>query len=324
MVIAGLLLAIGSAGLIIRWQLSPVGFNSTEVIEFNIQPGQGSITIAYNLKDAGLVRSSQIFSLYVNVRGLTRNLKAGTYALSQSMNLPQIADIIAQGKALSTDIDVTIPEGMNIWEIDDLLATKKLIVSGSFARTYQLQEGRLFPETYRFAKTVADHANEYPNAKVIGDVLLQEFQSRAKSYSREQLIIASILEKEAKSADDMALVAGIIAKRRELSMLLQIDATVAYGWCLARWLPMSSNRNCDVTQAPIATEIKVKRDYNTYVQTGLPVGPISNPGLKALGAAANPKASAYLYYLSTRDGSQIIYSKTLAEHLTNRRKYLGL
>jgi len=107
-------------------------------------------------------------------------------------------------------------------------------------------------------------------------------------------------------------------------MLLQIDATVAYGWCLRRWLPMSSTANCDVTQAPIALEIKTDGPYNTYTRPGLPEGPIGNPGLQALEAAKHPKASDYLYYLSTRDGSDIIFSKTLDEHLKNRAKYLGL
>ena len=121
----------------------------------------------------------------------------------------------------------------------------------------------------------------------------------------------------------MALVSGIIQKRLQLKMPLQIDATVAYGWCLRRWLPMSNNRTCDVTQAPIATELKVDGPYNTYARVGLPPAPISNPGLQALEAAAHPKTSSYLYYLSTRDGSQIIYAKTAAEQQANRAKYLG-
>lgn len=322
-VIAGIFLIFGLLGFMVQWQLSPPDSHLENVAEFTVEPGQGLIVIAQNLKSAGFIRSSQVFVFYANIRGVTRDLKAGTYLLSPAMSVPYITKLIVQGKGLSSDIEVTIPEGMNAWEIDWLLADKKLIVPGSFARIYQAEEGKLFPETYRFAKSIADHAGEYANARTIGDILLEEFDSRARSYSREELVIASILEKEAKSAEDMALVAGIIAKRRELGMPLQIDATVAYGWCLQRWLPMSSNLNCDVTQAPIATEIKVKGDYNTYTQIGLPKGPISNPGLKALKAAANPESSPYLYYLSTRDGSQLIYSKTLSEHLVNRREYLG-
>jgi UPF0755 protein len=130
-----------------------------------------------------------------------------------------------------------------------------------------------------------------------------------------------MLEKEAKTSHDMALVAGIIYKRMEIGMLLQIDATVAYGWCLRS---AGLGRDCDVTQAPIALELGIDGPYNTYLRAGLPAGPISNPGIQALEAAANPSTSDYLFYLSTRDGSRIIYAETHEEHLQNRREHLGV
>jgi len=83
-------------------------------------------------------------------------------------------------------------------------------------------------------------------------------------------------------------------------------------------------KNCDVTFQGPAIEIKIDGPYNTYTRKGLPVGPISNPGLKAINSALNPQTSDYLYYLSTRDGSQIIYSKTAGEHGGDRKKYLGI
>ncbi len=291
--------------------------------EFTVQPGWGGGRIAAELQRAGLVRWAPVVIIIANYTDTGDSLKAGTYALSPAMSASEIVRILAAGTALSTDISVTIPEGMNMWEIDGLLASQHLIVSGSFARTYFENEGMLFPDTYRFDVAIASHAGEYANARVIGKVLRDAFETKARGYTRAQIIIASMLEKEAKTAEDMALVAGIIAERQKRGMPLQIDATVAYGWCLARWLPMSSNRNCDVTLAPIATEIKVEGPYNTYTRIGLPKGPISNPGLKALAAAAHPKESPYLYYLSSRDGSQLIYSETLDEHLRNRLKYLG-
>jgi len=292
--------------------------------EFTVQPGWGGARIASELKEAGLIRWKPAFIITTSWTGTGDDLKAGTYLLSPDMSVRDIVRMLTAGDALSSDITVTIPEGMNVWEIDDLLSAQRLIVQGSFARQFRDDEGSLFPDTYRFAAEVASTSGEYANAAVFAAAFEAQFQRKARSYSSEQVIIASMLEKEAKSADDVALVAGIIAKRRELGMLLQIDATVGYGWCLRRWLPMSSTANCDVTQAPIGTEVKVDGPYNTYTRTGLPVGPISNPGLKALEAAKNPKASEYLYYLSTRDGSQLIYSKTLEEHNRNRSKYLGL
>ena len=103
-------------------------------------------------------------------------------------------------------------------------------------------------------------------------------------------------------------------------MPLQLDATVAYGACLRRFL--INEKNCDVTQIGVANEIKIDSAYNTYTRAELPRGPISNPGMAAIRAAKNPKSSDYLYYLSAKDGTTI-FAKTSAEHEANRRKYLG-
>lgn len=323
-VIAAISMAAILVGLTVVWALGPVRSGSRDARQFTVQPGWGTARIAGELAGVGLIRSATAFTVYVRVTGLGASLQAGTYELSQGMTPTAIARRIASGDALSTDTELTIPEGMNVWETDDLLQSRGLIVPGSFARTWQEAEGTLFPETYRIPREIASAGAEFGNARRIGDILRAEHDRRAAGYTREQVIIASMLEKEAKTPEDMALVAGIIAKRRDIGMLLQIDATVAYGWCLRRWLPMSSTANCDVTQAPIATEIKVDGPYNTYTRAGLPDGPISNPGAQALEAAAHPKASEYLFYLSTRDGSRLIYSKTLDEHLENRRQYLGI
>jgi UPF0755 protein len=288
----------------------PVQPGSSAVYEFTVQPGWGGSRIAGELHRAGLVRSVFAFIIYTNLTDTGDHLQAGTYELSPGMTPDVIAGLMAEGRALSTDITVTVPEGSNIWQIDDILWRAGIIdARGIFSEKYHFMEGYLFPETYRFAEN-ADARDVYVR---MHEPLL--------AYTQSQVIVASILEKEAKIPDDMALVAGIINRRLALAMPLQVDATVAYGWCVRM---AGFSRSCDVTQAPIATEVSVDGPYNTYARTGLPVGPISNPGLAALEAAAHPKDSPYLYYLSTRDGSQLIYAKTLGEHLANCRKYLGL
>ena len=146
------------------------------------------------------------------------------------------------------------------------------------------------------------------------------------------IIVASILEKEVKTEQDMRLVAGIIEKRLQLGMPFEIDATVAYGVCRQKFLlglssatfedsKVALDKYCDVSLVNIVDNIPVDSAYNTYKRKGLPAGPISNPGLKAINAALDPQTSDYLYYLSAKDGTTI-FSKTAAEHIRARQKYL--
>lgn len=292
----------------------PPDWGNNDPVQITVEQGEGISQIAASLKLAGLVRTQTGFVLYVKVLGRESDLKAGTYMLSRGMSVHQIADAIADGRSVPTDVVVLVPEGLNIWEIDKRLFTAGLIKEGELAKRYPHKEGHLFPDTYRFA----------PDASLeqIVDVMERNFLTKAAIRSDITLITASMLEKEARLAEDMALIAGIMEKRMELGMPLQIDATVGYGWCLKRFA--QTGRNCDVTRAPIADEIKIDGPYNTYRRTGWPQGAISNPGIKALTAASHPVKSDYLYYLSTKDGTRIIYSKTHEEHLRNRAKYLGL
>jgi UPF0755 protein len=310
--IAAISMAAIGVGLVIAWAFGPVDTDDYLSREFTVQTGWGGARIASELKEAGLIRSSTAFIVYTNLTRTGDALQAGTYMLVRTMSLAEVVRTIASGKAVSDDLWVTIPEGMNIWEVDRLLVAAGIIRAGELRTAYSAKEGHLFPETYRFAKdaTVDD---------VVRKIEATYFE-RGGTRSDIDVIIASILEKEAKSPEDMAIVAGIIRKRMEIGMALQIDATVGYGWCVRT---AGFTRDCDVTQAPIAREIEVDGPYNTYTRRGLPVGPISNPGSAALQATSSPAKSDYLYYLSTRDGSQLIYAKTLDEHLENRAKYLG-
>ena len=122
----------------------------------------------------------------------------------------------------------------------------------------------------------------------------------------------------------MGLVGGVIRNRLAKKMPLEIDATVSYGVCLRKFTAGNFKKDCDVSQIGVGAEIRIDSPYNSYKRSGLPPGPIANPGITAIQAVLNPKQSDYFYYLSTRDGSQMIFSKTGAEHAANRRKYLGI
>lgn len=291
---------------------------------FIIERGWGVSRVAHELERGGIIRSRLAMMFVMGLRYRGQTLKAGSYELSSSDSTIAILDRIIAGNSLSNDIEVTIPEGMNIWQVDAILAGRSLIPSGAFARVAITDEGYLFPDTYRFDARVASKSGTDEFVRTYHDTLKAAFADKASVFTREQIVIASMLEKEAKSTQDMQLVAGIIAHRRKLGMPLQLDATVAYGWCMRQWQGVDRAAGCDVTDAPIAREILRDGPYNTYTRLGLPIGPISSPGIASLEAAANPQESEYLYYLSTRDGSRIIFSKTLAEHNRNRTIYLGL
>lgn len=297
------------------------------MVEVNIESGDGLKIVGNKLYSLGLIRSESFFILYVRVRGDEDNLRAGRYLFSKSINIPTIVLSIVSGDSETEDVRVTIPEGFNIWEIDKKLVQSGLISEGEFSSKYYQGEGYLFPDTYRLHINQDGRINPQELNKKMRNNFEEKVSGVYKSLSENDgsyLVIASILEKEAKTEEDMRLVAGIIQNRLSIGMPLEIDAAVVYGACVRESVETNYSKNCDVTFQGPAVEIKIDSPYNTYMRKGLPVGAISNPGLKAIEAVLNPEASDYLFYLSTRDGSQIIYSKTSAEHAANRRKYLGI
>ena len=342
-----ILMAIAFIGLLVYFLYLPADKDDGNLTEITVRQGDGLRVVADKLSNAGLIRNKFLFVAYVSLKGQDDELKAGRYLFSRSMSIPVILSLITEGKSESDDTVVVIPEGLNVWEIDKLLVKKGLISEGQFSLQFYDEEGYLYPDTYRLRNfqfpisnlqinSSDQNSKQEETVEKLREKMKENFNNKTnklwKNLSLEKrkkiLVIASILEKEAKTEEDMQLVAGIIYKRLELDIPLQIDATVIYGACLRNFQFPISNlqkiKNCDVTFQSPAEEIKIDGPYNTYIREGLPPAPISNPGLKAIQAALNPQESDYLYYLSTRDGSQMIYSKTSAEHAGNRRKYLGL
>lgn len=126
--------------------------------------------------------------------------------------------------------------------------------------------------------------------------------------TKDEVIIASMLEREARVPEDMKMISGIIQNRLKINMALQIDATVLYG--KGAW-----------KERVLYSDLKHESDYNTYQNTGLPIGPISNPGLNALKAAIYPTKNKYLYYLTGKDG-KMYYADNHDDHVSNKIKYL--
>lgn len=310
---------------------------SQEVI---IKESQGISAIAKELKEKGVINNKFIFVLYTLATGNEKKLQAGRYIFQPGNNIPTIVYNLANGLAESEDITITIPEGFNVFDIDKRIASLGFIKEGEFVNNYHKGEGQFFPDTYRLHNFQTNsNGQKIKHDDVIKELIEKmarnfDIKSRellgrlSQEKQKEVIIIASMLEKEAKTEKDMRLIAGVIEKRRDKGIPLQIDATVSYGACF-RNIEMSIYQNikyksCDISLVPVGTEIKIDGPYNTYTRTGFPFGPISNPGVTAIRAALNPVKSDYLYYLSTRDGSQIVFSETAVEHAANRKKYLGI
>ena len=295
----------------------PLEKESSARVEFVISKGDSSAKVARLLAEQNIINSRFVFIFYVIVTGQEKRFQAGRYQLSPAMNIPKIAGMFSSGLAESDDLIVTIPEGFNIFEIDQKLTESRLIKPGEFFAQAKIQEleGYLFPDTYRFNKkeTVAGIIKK----------MQENFEAKVKEKpTLQQLVAASLLEKEVREPGEMALVAGIIEKRLELGMLLQIDATVTYGACLEQAEKENVYHFCDVSKVGVIYFLEKDSPYNTYKRPGLSVGPISNPGREAIEAVLRPKTSDYLFYLTARSDGRTIFSKTSAEHERNRAKYL--
>ena len=266
--------------------------------------------------------------IFVFAAGLLILAGAAVFLILKLVNPTAIGEIeivnkFSRGLAETEDVEVAIPEGTNLADLVRIMEKTGLFRAREILNKDNLvYEGFLFPDTYRFA------ADEEPNAilnKMLSNFSIKTaefFNARdlMSSYNKRILVIASLLEKEVRTEEAMRLVAGIIEKRLERRMPLEIDATVGYGVCYPEF---QRGNYCDVSKVNIIDNLKGDSVYNTYVIKGLPPAPIVNPGLKAIQAALLPEASDYLYYLSAKDGTTI-FSKTAAEHLANRKKYLNL
>lgn len=294
------------------YELKPVG-GSSNPERTEIKPGDGFLGIADGLKSSGLIRSALVFKIASVITGSWGRLKPGVYELNPTMSSPHILKILLQGRE---EIEVMIPEGSTVIEIDKLLSDKGILPSGALVSCTSSNslEGKLFPDTYRFFKNSA-------TAEVI-DKFLINFKLKAGSLlsgetgeNERNLILASLIEKEVPDFKDRQIVAGILIKRLKQGIPLQVDSSICYVKELIKEAP--------VYCYPLtALDLKIKSPYNTYLNRGLPPGPIGNPGLSAISAALTPLPSSYLYYLSDPATGKTIFSLTLDEHYKNSVKYL--
>lgn len=292
--------------------LSPADpFNKKGVI-FVVEKGISVREIANKLKKEGLIKDPIVFFIYIKKNNLDGKIQAGDFRLSPSMSLPQIAENLTHG---TIDIWITIPEGQRAQEIADTLESEVSGFQTFWRNILDKNEGYLFPDTYLIPKN--------SDINLIINMMKNNFEKKfsvlEKEYKsnltkEEIVILASIIEREAKYEKDRPFTASVLLNRVNLGMPLQVDATVQY------LLGYQKKERVWWKKDLTLEDLKTPSSYNTYLNPGIPPGPISNPGLAALKAVLNPAKTDYLYYISNSKG-ELIFAKTLEGHNQNIRKY---
>ncbi|TJY43512.1 endolytic transglycosylase MltG [Cohnella pontilimi] len=330
----GLVLAVVLGTLLYVWNgLRPVSA-SEKPVRVTIDKGMRASKVSKLLEDNGLIRNSFLFGVWMKLQDEGSKFQAGVYELTPGMTREQIVAKLNSGDIVAAaSVRFTIPEGFTVQQIADRLAKTANVNKESFLQTaadrakwtgsawagqipadvnlrYPL-EGYLFPDTYEVR-------NGSSEAEIINrllaeldrklDQLPEDWQTTLQERGmtvHQMLTIASLVEREVVVDEERAIVSGVIQNRLAKTMPLQIDATIQY--------------LLDKPKEKLSTDdLKVQSPYNTYLNPGLPPGPIATPSLKSIEAALYPAKTDYLYYVTKKDGSNThLFAVTYAQHQKN-------
>jgi len=290
----------------------PAGFPVGSIL--SVAQGQNLSGIAVELDSKQIIRNQFAFKVLMVLFGGKQGLKAGDYYLENRQNTISLAWRVSHSEYDLKDIRLTIPEGWNSSEIADFITKQKkfpYFKTKDFLNISKTYEGYLFPDTYLFLPNIT--------AQQVLDAMLSNYQHRISSLSTEIkafgrpikdiIIMASIIEEEARTEESRRTIAGILWKRLNEGMPLQVDAAFAF----VNGIKASADLTLD--------DLKIDSPYNTYVYKGLPPGPISNPGLAAISATVRPLKTKYYFYLSDAQGN-MHYAITHDQHVENKFMYL--
>ncbi|MDY4475268.1 endolytic transglycosylase MltG [Mitsuokella sp.] len=293
-------------------------FDADQSIYVMVKPGMNANDIAAELVDLGVIDSKMRFWWLTRVHGYGSQIKTGTYAFQANMDEETVLQKLVAGD--TTVIRFTIPEGFSVREIAKRLADAGLVDEQEFlaqAKDFApypymkkqphvqfAAEGFLFPDTYELHGDAA-------TPEGIMKMMAEDFEQRLTPEMRQQaaamnlsihdlITLASLVEKEARYDEDRPIIAQVFFKRLSLGMPLQSDTTLQY-------LMAAPKEDVSIE------DTKIDSPYNTYQVTGLPPGPIANPGLKSIEAVLHPAATDYLYFVADRQGHNH-YSTNYADH----------
>jgi len=326
LIFAAFFFMLSIAGILAFWlnlqhyAEQPAGPAPQKVV-ITIPAGQSLRAITETLFKNRIITSPIKFNMFARLKGYDKQLKAGEYSLSASMSPIQIMEKLVKGEVELYKL--TVPEGLNIYQIGDLLAKSGFVPNSSFIaaatdadliRKYGINaetfEGYLFPETYYFPKKVSVETILSTMVNRFWKVFDSVWQARADQlgFSIHQIVtLASIIEKETGVPFERPVISSVFHNRLKKNMRLESDPTVIYGL---------KNFDGNLKRSHLETHTP----YNTYKISGLPYGPIANPGKKSLEAALYPADTKFIYFVSKKNKTHQ-FSTNLKDHNQAVLKY---
>lgn len=299
----------------------PVSAISQDETLIVVKPGMSTGAIGNLLYERGLIQNVLMFRVIAQIQGAENSLQAGEYLFSPNMTIKSMLEKMVRGETAYRQL--TIPEGFTVEQIAKLIEQQKMGNADKFkiaARNYSdaalsgymeakpgtiyITEGFLFPDTYR----VPAGSTEADIVRILVSQFAEQFtpsmRNRAQELNlsiRDVIILASLVEKEARVDKDRPLIAGVFQNRLKLEMPLQSCATIQY---------ILGYPKPELT----VQDTEIPSPYNSYQHAGLPPGPIANPGLAAINAVLYPAETDFLYFVADKNGAHH-FSKSYEEHL---------
>lgn len=325
-----LVLVLAVVGLGVWWLLADTAAPQAgqgDPVEFEVAEGAGVSTLADELADAGVIRSSWAFRLAARFDERSERIQAGSHELRTGMSSDEVLAELASEPEIDT-FRLTVPEGLTVDAIlprmaeaggfaeDELVAALEggevelpaWVPADDLPGGAQPYEGVLFPDTYRF-RDDSEPADVLQRLVDEADEAVTELEPPEDVTRYELVTVASLVEREAKVPEERPVIASVIYNRLAEPMRLQVDATVQYA-------------RGEHAERLLFEDLQVDSDWNTYERDGLPPTPIASPGRAALEAAADPDDTDYLYYVvDDLDARSHAFAETKEEHDANVREF---
>lgn len=323
-----MILAVISVALLV-WGVSTIGdmlFGSlkSDSIKITIAENPTSESVARTLKENGVIKNEFLFTVLSKLKGADSKYYADEFEIRKGVGYNDLINGLTYTRSYKTT-NVTIPEGVTLKEIAEIVAETGYVSEADFMAALESDydydflseierknplEGYLFPDTYNISNTMSGEEIVNVMLSRFDEIFTDEYKTRTKElgYSMDQIVtLASVIEAEAGSDGDRPLVSSVFHNRLESRTYPYLESCATVQYILGERKPILS-----------ASDTKIKSPYNTYINKGLPAGPICSPGKASIEAALYPKDTDYYFFQSDADG-KMYFSKTLSEHESKRQ-----